>query len=748
MVRLNTRVGTAVGALILGLGAIPNTAHAFTQGLKNGGSFIPMGHEWITCMAAIELLDGMTADPKDPRKQKDWVTTPTNLSLEGADAVVKKIRANPTTESRYASKYKAVYSAIIGERWVDIGGVAITAAKVESYNCLDLVTQEPVSVQYDHFMRRPDDIGGGGGVRAAQESGARFVNYFRNAALAVEGDMKVWDGGAASDLETVDRNYFLFGRALHLLEDSFSPDHTVRSPADGYRTVKQVKSYLCAKGSEQHAHEDPGIISSAFWLTGDVIFESPYFGYSPSNMRRPALAATEATKDAWAAFIRTMAEPIATRGAKASEEANAIVKRWMSYDETEMVNWYTVNDGANRGSTYVWNEGEKGKGTDQAGCMKRDWKGKTQEQKLKEFADGRRICLYNMRAAEDGGDVDPSLHLSYNWEWRSNDFITPPADWKIGDPTTQWTVTIRSALQERAFIRRESTTLYNDPKDGTNPLPFLIGANLDDTVLEAEDMKGNYVNTPSAGKGWAKLWTSTEKGHFSLIRRADSGLYNIRNTYSKAYMWSSNDAPYVSGDGANNKNAQWEVIGLPEPFPIDGTYQLRARDRIVTLSGSAALTSQKYEGNPIGANIISERQSDGSHLLRIGANYLAVIAKDQSIALTPGRAGPEKRFNIEMRRRGMVTSYVVQSVSTKMYWVLSEDGSTVSATGYGSCLVIDPCNPVISGDDMGGGKGGKGGGGGPWGPDEPDDPDCKSEPVQPTNPCVEGSTFIFDRVTK
>lgn len=728
-----------------GLLLAPSSAFAFTQGVKDGGYFVPMGHEWITCMAAIELLDGMENDPKDPRKQKDWVTTPTNLSLEGADAVVKKIRASRTDETRYAAKYKAVYSAIIGERWVDIGGVSLPAAKAVSYNCLDLVTQEPISVQYDHFMRRADDVGGAGGIRAAQESAARFVTYFRNAALAAEGDIKVWDGGAVADLETVNRNYFLFGRALHLLEDSFSPDHTVRSASDGYRTVKQVKSYLCAKGSEQHAHETPGIVSDAFWKTGDVIFESAYSGYLPSNMRRPALAAAEATKDAWAAFIRTLAEPIETRGAKASEEANAIVKRWMSYDETEMTNWYSVNNGGNRGGTYVWNDGESGKGTDQAGCMKRDWKGATQAQKLKDFEAGRRICLYNMRAAEDGGDVDPSLHLAYNWEWRATDFIMPPPDWKIGDPTTQWQVILRSALHEEGYIRREGTTLYNDPKAGTNAVSFFIGANLDDTVLEASDLKGNYVNMPSGGKGWAKLWESTDKGHFSLIRRTDNGYYNIRNTYSKAYMWSSNDAPYVSGDGANNKNAQWQVIGLPEPFPLDGNYRLRPRDRVLSVNGKS-LSSVKYVGNPDGAVIGIERQSDGSHMFKIGANYVGVSAKDQSVSVTPGRAGNEKRFIIEMRRKSMVTTYAIRSVATQTYWVLSEDGALVSATGYGSCLVIDPCNPVITGG--GGLSGGGGKGGGPWGPDEPDDPDCKSEPVQPTTPCVEASTFIFDRVTK
>lgn len=70
------------------------------------------------------------------------------------------------------------------------------------------------------------DTGSGGAVTAVKL--ANFVNYFTAAATAPSERMLVWDGGGTSSLVEVDRNYFLLERAAHLLQDSFSPEHTVR----------------------------------------------------------------------------------------------------------------------------------------------------------------------------------------------------------------------------------------------------------------------------------------------------------------------------------------------------------------------------------------------------------------------------------------------------------------------------------------------------------------------------------------
>lgn len=139
------------------------------------GSGIPMGHEWITRMAGVELLGGdpvTKPDPNDPRKHwtKGLAKDP---SLSGAQSEVDRIKKNKINDARYESTYEAVFAAIIGERWVDIAGVNVTKAQIGKYNCFDNVSQEPVDVQYDHFMRRYDDRGGSGGVTSAVESWPR-----------------------------------------------------------------------------------------------------------------------------------------------------------------------------------------------------------------------------------------------------------------------------------------------------------------------------------------------------------------------------------------------------------------------------------------------------------------------------------------------------------------------------------------------------------------------------------------------
>ena len=153
----------------------------------------------------------------------------------------------------------------------------------------------------------------------------------------------VWDGGAYSTQYPVDRNYFLMGRAAHLFEDSFSSEHTVRVPSDMYTTVRQVKSYLCALGSEQHSHATPTTFN---YSSGDVIWNPGtnlglgWGSYIPSNMKTNALVAMEATKDLWAAFIRTMAQPLAQRQATAQSEAQTLAKNWLNFDSNAMSSWY------------------------------------------------------------------------------------------------------------------------------------------------------------------------------------------------------------------------------------------------------------------------------------------------------------------------------------------------------------------------------------------------------------------------
>lgn len=594
--------------LVLGLCGFlyrPGKVFGFTQGVKKGNAVVPMGHEWITRLAAVELFDSVAEkdskepkepkDPNDPRN-KDWISVKTNLSLEGAMTVVEEIKGQKSDDSYFKSRYLPIYDAILGERWVDIGGVNFAKASLpngfdEKYNCIDQITQEPPEVQYDHFMRQPEDIDGQGGVKAAKASRERFVEYFVAAAMAKDGKMRVWDGGAFATEQNVDRHYFLFGRALHLLEDSFSADHTVRIKQDGYKRVRQVKSYLCAYGSEQHSHKKPwSLPAGSFYETGDVIWDrqSDLGNYKPSNMKPLALAATEATKEAWAGFIRAMAAPRDQRESKAQKEANAIVSNWMSIDETEMLKWYEKPE--HRDDTYVQasaaTESSWG-GTTQVDCMKRDWDGSTQDAKLKEFEKGRRVCIYNMVPIEGTeNDRDRRLHIPFLWNWRKvtsgglTSFVwqNPPKGFEVGEVDSgKLRITLINKHRQAPLCGElPALRLDNDNKKCT-PLQLAVdGGNLGNTQIEAVDLPGHSFGEEE-GTHRARLYTKGRS--FSFIRRPD-GYYNIRvkNHDGKDGnpLHSTDGYPVFTSVDPDHESALWQVSGLPEFDLANGLFHVTA----------------------------------------------------------------------------------------------------------------------------------------------------------------------------
>lgn len=392
----------------------------FTQsGVGLGfGNVIPMGHEWVTRMAAIELLGFPQGappdvpDPQDPRR--NWTQgLARNLNLSGAQAEVQRIKSYPTAENAYASRYKFVWDAIVGERWVDIAGYNIISSNMSKIDCWDAVAQEAVEAQYDHYMRRWDETGGQGGLTAAKNSQARFKQYFVNAAMAPATTILVYDGGAAGSTAVgVDRNYFLFGRAVHLFEDSFSPEHTVRLQQDMFVRVRQVKSYLCAPGSEQHTHSKQAILN---YSSGDVIWkpgtglDPSWRSYKASNMKTVALVAVEGTKDLWAAFIRTMAAPPDQRQAVAEREAQTLSDNWLSGDDNEIVHWY--DNTANRDASYV-RMSPSDHGQSVQACMATLNVGTTdQAAYARKLAADQRVCVYNAVPWEGYED------LCGSWVW-------------------------------------------------------------------------------------------------------------------------------------------------------------------------------------------------------------------------------------------------------------------------------------------------------------------------------------------
>ncbi len=577
---------SAICALALILNSLllfPRPAAAFTQSgvtISFIGSAIPMGHEWLTRRAAIEVLLAtdpkhlnpndpvVPNDPNDPRRY--WtIGLAKNLDLSNAQSEVNRIMSMPYTDPRYASTYKLVFDPIIGERWVDIAGFNVTQSSIGSYNCFDMVAQEPVEVQYDHFMRQWNDSGGQGGVNAAQQSQARFISYFVAAAMAPTTAIRVWDGGGTSTQYTVDRNYFLMGRAAHLFEDSFSLEHTVRLSVDNYVTVRQVKSYLCALGSEQHTHQAPNTFN---YTSGDVIWTNctnlslGWGSYIPSNMKTNALVAMEATKDLWAAFIRTMALPLGSqRQSQAQLEAQTLVNNWLSFDENSMASFY--NDEGNRGPTYVLNTGDSGPGQTQAACMTGlDVGTSSQAAYVNTLQTNQKVCLYNVQATPGYADLnDTSLHMFFNWQWIN--YVTwsqPPAGWQIPlNPADSgqrvYLHSVKSGFS-MTTAKIENNAIVN-VNQGTN-IGFIQVPTADGTggyFFRSATDPTLFLSYSSSSSGSVKLWNGTSKSSYT---RPPAGSYTgILNQAYQQYMWvDSSGLVHLNTTGdPKNTNSQWQV---------------------------------------------------------------------------------------------------------------------------------------------------------------------------------------------
>ena len=200
----------ALVLMAVAMTAMPHAASAFTQsGVATFiGDHVPMGHEWITRLAAFEVLrlpgeppidpiGGKISDPTDPRNQWGAQGKAKNTDISNVKPYVAALKRDTHPDYRYRAKYMAVYSAIVGERWVDIGGFNVGNVEIAGFvekktglaekisyerSCWGAVAQEAVEAQYDHFMRRYDESGGEGGVQAARRSRERFPRARRRPA--------------------------------------------------------------------------------------------------------------------------------------------------------------------------------------------------------------------------------------------------------------------------------------------------------------------------------------------------------------------------------------------------------------------------------------------------------------------------------------------------------------------------------------------------------------------------------------
>lgn len=576
MPRIGDRRLTAV-LLTLAL-SVTSSAFAFTQravSVLGAGDLVPMGHEWVTRLAAIELLgyDPGTVpdckpnvkwcDPDDPRRSwTQGLAKNLDLSSPGAQAEVRRIRGLATTEDTYRSRYTPVFDAIVGERWVDITGYNI----ITSFSCWTSVAQEAEDAQYDHFMRKWNEFGGDGGLTAARESRARFIRYFVNAAMAPPTTMYAYDGGAqASTATMVDRNYFLFGRAVHLFQDSFSSEHTVRIDADNYTKVRQVLSYMCAKGAEQHTHDNSKIkdftSGDVIWRPGTRFIIGGWETYKPSNMKGIALVATEASKDLWAAFIRTMGTPMAQRRAVAEAEAKKLADNWLSFDDKELRDWYDTT--SRRGPTFVAND------ADVLTCMKTIESGKYTDpaKRAAALVESRRQCLYNALPWTGYADLaDPSTNMYYSWKWRNGPLAPmsdPESGWQprpvVADSGTR--VRIKSVLNQKYLgVARVESEEWVFAKD-LPPLDLIqVGPNDNAMfrVTSRPDLFLSYRNVDGAVKLFDFGAGVLEPTNYK-VARAPVG-WSLLNPAWNRYMWlyESSLSPYISWSGDPAKtHSQW-----------------------------------------------------------------------------------------------------------------------------------------------------------------------------------------------
>lgn len=542
---------------------------AFTQ--IGGGGAIPMGHEWLTRTSALELLNAdhvISADPSDPRL--GWSEgLAKNLDLSNAQNEVARIKSIAKSNALYEPRYDDVFAAIIGERWVDTAGFNVAKSTIDKVDCFNAVAQEPADLQQDHFMRRYDDIGGQGGVNAADRAQQRFINHFVNAAMADEKSVKVWDGGTYSKQEKISQNYFLFGRAVHLFQDSFSPEHAVRLPEDNYVKVRQIKAYLCSEGAEQHTHNTQDAIS---FSSGDVIWksgtrlEAGWSTYKASSMKPVALVAMEASKDLWAAFIRTMAAPREERQAMAQQEAQTLVNDWLSFDEQEMLNWY--EDETHRDHTYVLEPGQTGRGISQYDCMLGlGITSGNQAARVAELDQQRRQCLFNVKPAPGYSDLnDPYMDIPFNWQWTSSQWQTPSATWQIPQrlADTGKEVVIKNSVNGDPLVApgglSHNAAVYSTAGEAIEFI--LVGDMQKEAYFRAKNNADLFLSY-SALSGKGLLYNSPNQAAYRV--QPMGVLWSIENTYWNDFLWyqSSSDRIYVNATGDQNKShSQWIIDGL------------------------------------------------------------------------------------------------------------------------------------------------------------------------------------------
>ena len=202
----------------------------------------------------------------------------------------------------------------------------------------------------------------GSGANAIRAIGQQLTERFVAATVSPDDEIAVADGGRNKISIVPFVPSFLLGRALHIVQDSFSTFHAIRGGED-YHEVMQVNSYLGTPHSPVHPRFTPGVKDLFIHdsSNGDVIWRDGCSSESSDCLKPEYAAAVEASRHIWAAFWRTHGAPAAQRERVAREEIGRFVVSWMTLpapvtvpDSSEGGTWTVENEvGADRSTRCV-----------------------------------------------------------------------------------------------------------------------------------------------------------------------------------------------------------------------------------------------------------------------------------------------------------------------------------------------------------------------------------------------------------
>lgn len=579
-------------AAFCGMLCLPSKVSAFTQ---NSARAIPVGHEWVTRIAFYELLKPHgIRDPKwknswnnDPRKSWNNRRKAQNTDLSKAMGTIQRIVNNNQYRRSFLNKplndkalyktfgvdHRVIFSAIMGVRWVDLSGYNVGIEMVSNLDCWSAVNQDAQGVQTHHFLREWNESGPEGGIKAIKRAHTDFKRFFVAAVVAYgkqnEFDLTtIMDGGLWRAKANVLLPYFLLGRAFHLFQDSFSLEHAIRSQDDDFRSVREVKSYCCTPGSEQHKHDNISILDytsdDVIWkeslILSDISWYKKWENYKPANMKDLPLVAVEGTKDVWAAFFRAAmgnGNNAARMKAAAEKEADHLIQNWLSYSEEGVRNWY--KDPSHRDHTYVAPDG--------TGSRKCFEVAKIKTASLTEHIDKLRFeqckCLYNLGPVAGYEDAyDDHLMLPLVWRYAGSPYPYADVPLSFSNPPNNFdpkVYTYRNRLKVRNIdISYEGKTLCIPRK-----------ANLE-KLKDVTDI-GNYVGNEAPvmwrhpGRGWVKLELEMigENDRFFLRVKRDPRFFVVPTSIKgTAILW---------------PDSEGVAYYLSKPATHDGKWSIRAR---------------------------------------------------------------------------------------------------------------------------------------------------------------------------